>query len=337
MIFGLIKEALSDFREDNALPIAAALSFYTVFALPPLLILITMIAGMFWDAAGVEQALILEIQRAIGPDGAEQVRSMIQQGSAADRDGAAAAILSVAALLFGATGAFAQLQDALNTVWEVRRDPRKGGFMTTVMKRVLSFGMILVIVFLLLVSLVVSAVLTAAGGWVAAILPGTLGDAALWTANLALSLVVITLLFMAIYRVLPDAKVAWEDVFRGALVTAVLFVAGEHLLGLYFSESNPGSVFGAAGSLAIIFLWVYYSAVIFLLGAEITQVYADRVGSGVTPEKGAVRAVIDPRMLRSGRHSGEFRNPGRSTSARGSVGRFGPARTRWGARPIVPK
>ena len=302
MTFGLIKEALSDFRDDNALRIAAALSFYTVFALPPLLILVTMIAGMFWDAGGVEQALIQEIQRAIGPEGAEQVRSMIRQGSAADRDGALAPVLSVAALLFGATGAFAQLQDALNTVWEVQRDPRRGSLLATVMKRVLSFGMILVIVFLLLVSLVVSALLTAAGDFAAALLPGAFGEAALWIANLALSLVVVTLLFMTIYRVLPDAQVAWEDVFRGALVTGVLFIAGEHLLGLYFSESDPGSVFGAAGSLAIVFLWVYYSAVIFLFGAEITQVYADRVGSGVTPGKGAVRVVIDPRMLRSARH-----------------------------------
>jgi membrane protein len=187
--------------------------------------------------------------------------------------------------------------------------------------------------------LVVSALLTAAGGWVASILPGTLGDAALWTANLAFSLVVITLLFMAIYRVLPDAQVAWKDVFRGALVTAVLFIAGEHLLGLYFSESNPGSVFGAAGSLAIIFLWVYYSAVIFLLGAEITQVYADRVGGGVTPEKGAVRSLIDPRMLRTARHAdtGIVRTPGRSTNAGGSGGRFGPAPTRWPARPKAPR
>jgi membrane protein len=167
------------------------------------------------------------------------------------------------------------------------------------MKRVLSFGMILVIVFLLLVSLVVSALLTSAGDLVASLLPGALGEAALWTANLALSLVVVTLLFMAIYRVLPDARVSWEDVFRGALVTAILFIAGEHLLGFYFAESDPGSVFGAAGSLAIIFLWVYYSAVIFLLGAEITQVYADRVGRGVVPEKGAVRLVIEPRALRS--------------------------------------
>jgi membrane protein len=302
MITGLLREALKDFREDNALRVAAALSFYTVFALPPLLILITTIAGLFWDPGGIDDALAREIQGALGPEAAEQIRSMITEGRAADREGPLAAVVSVAALLFGATGAFAQLQDALNTVWEVRRDPRQGGMLATVTKRILSFGMILVIVFLLLVSLVVSALLTAAGDLVASLLPGAFGAAAVWAANLLFSLVVVTCLFMAIYRVLPDARVTWHDVFRGALITGVLFVAGEHLLGLYFAEWDPGSVFGAAGSLAIIFLWVYYSAVIFLLGAEITQVYADRMGGGVTPEKGAVRVPSGAGSLRGTWH-----------------------------------
>jgi membrane protein len=329
MIAGLFKDAFKDFMDDGALRIAAALSFYTVFALPPLLILITTIAGFFWDPGGIEDALVREIQGALGPEAAEQIRSMIREGGT-EREGPLAPILSIAALLFGATGAFAQLQDALNTVWEVRRDSRRGGVVATVMKRVLSFGMILVIVFLLLVSLVVSAGLTAAGGLIASVLPGAVGEAALWVANLALSLVVVSLLFMAIYRVLPDARVSWKDVVRGGLVTGVLFVAGEHLLGLYFSELDPGNAFGAAGSLAVIFLWVYYSAVIFLFGAEITQVYAVRVGSGVIPEKGAVPLVIEPRAL-------DVRSRGRSTGAGGTFARSAPGRTRSARLPTGPR
>jgi membrane protein len=149
------------------------------------------------------------------------------------------------------------------------------------MKRVLSFGMILVIVFLLIVSLVVSAILSAASARVASFLPMGIGDAALWAIDAALSLGIITLLFMAIFKVLPDADVSWRDVWRGSLVTAVLFVVGKFLLGFYIGRSNPGSAFGAAGSLAVILVWIYYSAIIFFLGAEFTQVYAERRGSGL--------------------------------------------------------
>ncbi|MEJ2504557.1 MAG: YihY/virulence factor BrkB family protein [Gemmatimonadota bacterium] len=161
-----------------------------------------------------------------------------------------------------------------------------------VLKRLLSFGMILVIAFLLLVSMVLSALLSAAGGLVAARLPGEVGAVALWVMELGLSLLVITGLFTAIYKILPDAHVSWSDVWRGALVTAALFVAGKSLLGVYISRSDPGSAYGAAGSLAVVLIWIYYSSMIALLGAEFTQAYAVRRGSGIEPDGDAVAADV---------------------------------------------
>lgn len=277
----LIRATFRDFRKDDVPRLAAALSYYTAFSLPPLLLLVMLMAGFLWDPQDVQGRLVSEIGIAMGPEAAEQIRSMIEQ---ADRPGSGSVfvtIISIAALLFGATGAFAQVQAALNTAWNVKPEARGSGILRIFMKRVISFGMILVIVFLLIVSLVVSAILSAASTRVASMLPMGIGDAALWAIDAALSLGIITLLFMAIFKVLPDADVSWSDVWRGSLVTAVLFVLGKFLLGFYIGRSDPGSAFGAAGSLAVILVWIYYSAIIFFLGAEFTQVYAERRGSGL--------------------------------------------------------
>ncbi|MFP4622587.1 MAG: YihY/virulence factor BrkB family protein, partial [Gemmatimonadota bacterium] len=264
--------------------------YYTVFSLPPMLILLLMIAGLLFEPQEIQGRLVSEAGGAMGSEGAQQIRSMIEHADRPGSGGALMTVLSIAALIFGATGAFAQLQAALNQAWDVKRDPEKSGIMGMVVKRVLSFGMILVIAFLLLVSMVLSALLSAAGGEVAGALPGGLGQAALWVIDLGVSLVVITGLFMAIYKVLPDAVVAWSDVWRGALVTAVLFVLGKFLLGFYIGRSDPGSAFGAAGSLAVILVWIYYSAMILFIGAEFTQVYAQRRGRRIRPDEDAVRA-----------------------------------------------
>ena len=287
----LIKTTFKEFMDDDSPRMAAALSYYTVFSLPPLLILLIMIAGLFFNPADIQGRVVEEFGGAIGSQGAEQIRTMIQQADRPGSGGVLTTILSIAALIFGATGAFSQLQGALNEAWEVEKDPEKSGILSMVMKRVLSFGMILVIAFLLLVSMVLSALLSSAGSVIASVLGGGIGEVALWVINLGLSLVVITGLFMAMYKVLPDAEVAWGDVWRGALFTAVLFVLGKFLLGFYLSQSSPGSAFGAAGSLAVLLVWIYYSAMIFFLGAEFTQVYADRRGSGIQPDDDAVRVV----------------------------------------------
>jgi membrane protein len=291
----LIKATFRDFKDDEVPRLSAALAYYTVFSLPPMLILLIMIAAFFFDPQDIQGRLVQEIGGAIGPNAADQIRTMINEADRPGSGGPLVTLLSIAALIFGATGAFAQLQGALNKAWEVEKDPEEGGWMSVVTKRLLSFGMILVIAFLLLVSLVLSTLLGAAGGTLASFLPTGLGEAALWAINLTLSLLVITLLFMAMYKWLPDAEIAWSDVWRGALATAALFVLGKFLLGFYISRSDPGSAYGAAGSLAVLLVWVYYSAMIFFLGAEFTQVYADRRGSGIQPDDDAVRVVEETR------------------------------------------
>jgi membrane protein len=287
VMFDMLKETVREFMDDDAPRLAAALSYYTIFSLPPLLILLVMIAGVFLDPAEIEGRLAGEMGGAIGPEGAEQIRTILEQADRPGSGGPLMTILSVLALVFGASGAFAQLQAALNKAWEVSGDAGNGGIGAVVLKRALSFGMILVIAFLLLVSLVLSAFLARAGGWAAGLLPGALGDAALRGLDLGLSLVVITALFATMFKVLPDAEIAWRDVWGGALATAALFVLGKFLLGIYIGVSDPGSAFGAAGSLALILVWVYYSAMIFFFGAELTQVRARRRGRAIRPEQDA--------------------------------------------------
>ena len=277
----LIKAAFRDFLDDDGPRLAAALSYYTVFSLPPLLILIVMIAGAFVDPENVQGRLVQEMGGVLGQEGAQQIQTMIRNANRPGSGGPLMTVLSIAALIFGATGAFGQLQAALNDAWEVEPEAEKGGIMGMVLKRVLSFGMILVIAFLLLVSMVLSAALSSAGGAIVGVLPGAVGGVALWAFDLGLSLLVVTGLFAAIFKILPDAEVAWRDVWVGGFLTAVLFVVGKALLGLYIGRSDPGSAYGAAGSLALILVWIYYSAMIFFFGAELTQAWAERRGSGI--------------------------------------------------------
>jgi membrane protein len=195
------------------------------------------------------------------------------------------------ALLFGAVGAFVELQNALNRVWDVAPDPEQGGLRRLIGQRIMSFGMLLTIVFLLLVSLVVSAALSALGDAVGAMLPAALSGVALQAINFAASLAVVTLLFALLFRYVPDAEIAWRDVWIGALATATLFTIGKFLLGLYLGRSDPGSAFGAAGALALLLVWIYYSAIILFLGAEFTQAQAAQRGAGIAPAEGAVRVT----------------------------------------------
>ena len=182
-----------------------------------------------------------------------------------------ATLLGVAALLVGATGAFLQLQASLNKAWEVKPDPKQGGIKQFIRKRLFSFGMILVIAFLLLVSLVVSALISALGHMLQSLLPGGVSEVLLYLVDLVVSLAVITSVFATMFKVLPDAEIAWKDVWPGAVVTAVLFVLGKFLIGFYLGRSNPGEAFGAAGALALILAWIYYSSLILLFGAEFTE------------------------------------------------------------------
>ncbi len=298
--FSLLKDSGKEFMDDGSTTQAAALSYYTIFSLPPLLLLILMILGAVVDPHEVQQQLQGQLGALMGPSASQQVGAMMQQANQPGSGSVLTTILSIAALLFGATGAFGQLQAAINRAWEVMPDPDQGGLKAVLLKRVFSFGMILSIAFLLLVSLVLSALLSAFGTALNQYLPSGLSGPLVQVINQLISLLVITLLFAAIFKVLPDARVAWRDVWVGAAFTAVLFVIGKYLIGLYLGHSNPGEAFGAAGSLAVMFIWVYYSSMILLFGAEFTQVWAKRHGSGIAPDRGAVRVLEERRPLREG-------------------------------------
>jgi membrane protein len=295
---GLIKRSVHDFLNDDCPTMAAALSYYTVFSLPPLLLLILILVGALLDPQDVQGGIEAQIQDLMGPAGAAQVRTILQ---AADRPGSGGllqTILGVIALILGATGAFGQLQAALNRAWQVAPDPRQGGIKSFVIKRVFSLGMVLALAFLLLVSLVLSAALSAFGSKLGSILPDGISGTVLEAINFALSFGTIALLFAAMFKVLPDARIAWRDVWVGAIVTAFLFTIGKFLIGFYLGRSNPGQAFGAAGSLALMLVWIYYSSMILLFGAEFTQTWAERQGKGIEPESGAVRAVQEKHIMR---------------------------------------
>jgi membrane protein len=297
-LFAILKESASDFMSDECPRIAAALAYYTIFSLPPLLILLVLLAGSIWDPATVEEALRTQFAGMIGDDAADQIRTMIQSANQPG-GGVISTILGLGALAFGATGAFIQLQSALNRAWEVEPDPSQGGLRNFVVKRMFSFGMLLGIAFLVAVSLALSAMLAAFGG----MLGGALGGASelvLQALNFAVSFLVLAALFAAIFRFLPDARIAWRDVWVGALATSLFFVIGKFAIGVYLGRSDPGQAFGAAGSLAVLLVWIYYAAIVVLFGAEFTQTWAERRGSGIEPEEGAVRVVETTRQVDEG-------------------------------------
>jgi membrane protein len=284
-IFQLLKQSFKDFSDDDCPRMAAALSYYTVFALPPLLILILMIVGAFVDPQEATQA----IGSNLPGEASNQIGTIVKQANNPAAKSGLSAVLGVFTLLLGATGAFLQLQAALNRAWEVEPDPKAGGLKSFIFKRVLSLGMLLSIAFLILVSLVLSSALEALGGAADEVVGGGIGPVFLKVGIEVLSFAVITLLFAGIFKVLPDARVALKDVWVGALATSLLFTLGKFGLSLYLGRSNPGQAFGAAGSLALILVWIYYSSMIVLFGAEFTQAWAENRGSGMEPEKGARR------------------------------------------------
>jgi len=296
-LFQLLKQSVKSFSEDDCPTMAAALSYYTVFSLPPLLVLLLTILGSVIDPQDIRGTIESQMREAMGPAGAGQVRTILANVERPGAGGALPAVLSVIALLLGATGVFGQLQAALNKAWGVAPDPSKGGIKSMLLKRMFGIGMVLGLAFILLVSLVVSAVLSAFGDQIGRFLPEGLSAPVLEAINFAGSLAVIALLFGAIFKVMPDAKIAWSDVRVGAVVTALLFVAGKFALGLYLGRSNPGEAFGAAGALALMLVWIYYSSMIVLLGAEFTEAWAEHRGRRIVPEKGAVRVVRETRRM----------------------------------------
>lgn len=284
----LLKQTATNFVDDRCQTMAAALAYYTAFSLPPLLVLILLVLGSVMDPTDLQGNIEQQLGALMGPKGAEQVQALLQQAQKPITGGVLPTILSVGALLFGATGVFGELQGALNSAWKVAPDPAKGGAKNFVMKRILSFTMVFAVAFLLLVSLTLSAMISAFGAIVSNMFEGGLNTAVLFTLDLTLSFIIFSLVFATIFKFVPDAKIDWHDVEIGAMGTATLFLIGKFLIGFYLGQSNPGEAYGAAGSLAILLVWLYYSSMILLFGAEFTKVWSDAHGRGIRPEKGAV-------------------------------------------------
>jgi membrane protein len=302
--FGLLKETVDDFFEDDCPMHAAALSYYTIFALPPLLALLLMLAGFVWDPTQIQGAIESQVRDLVGENGAAQVRAMLEHRNASADSGIFPKIIGVGLLIFGATGAFLQLQKSLNRAWEVEPVPGKGQIRDFLTKRLFSFGLIVGIFFLMMVSLVVTAALSALGEHFG----GGLPKSVMLVLNSLVAFGVITVLFAAMFKVLPDAEMELRDVWVGAVVTALLFMIGKFALGYYLGRSDPGSAFGAAGSLAVILIWIYYASWTVLFGAELTQAWVERYGSGIRPEEGASFVVERKERVRP-------RLSGRSVSA----------------------
>ena len=290
-IFDLVKTVFSDWSEDRAPRLGAALAYYAVFSLAPLLVLLIGIAGLVFGQEAVESRVMAQVGGLVGEEGGAAISEMIRSARKPST-GIIATAIGLVTLLFGASGVFGQLHDALNTIWEVQPKPGRG-ILGVIRDRFVSFTMILGVGFLLMISLVVSAGLAAFGEVLSGFLPGP--EMFLQAINLVVALAVITVLFALIFKVLPDADIKWSDVWIGAFVTAVLFIIGKFALGLYLGKSNVGSSFGATGSLIIILVWIYYSSQILFLGAEFTQVYANTYGSRVVPDEDAVAVTEEAR------------------------------------------
>jgi membrane protein len=276
-MWSLIRQTLQDWRSDNIPVQAAALAYFTVFSLAPLLVIVLAVLGLIYDQGEARRYIIEELRKLLGPEGADFISNMLEAANKRGT-GVVATVVGLVTLFVGATGVFLHLQQTLNLIWEVK--PRALSFWQQIRLRLISFGMILAVGFLILVSLVANALLSALSNSVM----GALGTGWLWRGlDFVVSLGVITLLFALIYKFLPDTVIAWRDVWIGAIVTALLFNLGRFAIGFYLGNSATASVYGAAGSLVILLLWIYYSAQIVLLGAEFTQVYAHRRGSRATP------------------------------------------------------
>ncbi len=281
----ILKETFKKFNEREPFNNSIIIAYYTIFSLPGLLVVIINLAGYFYGREAVTGQITGQIQGMIGGDTARDIENII--ANATQQEGTVlASILGVATLLFGATGIFYQLQQIFNKIWEVKPKP-KGKFLKLIKDRVFSFGLIVVVGFLLLVSLVLSAGLSALGQWVASHISEGL-NIVFSILDIIVSFGVVTVLFAALYKILPDAKVGWRSVWTGAVITSILFVVTKYALGLYFGKSEPGSTYGAAGTIILIMLWVSYAGLILLFGAEFTRVYADRKGHKAKPSEHAV-------------------------------------------------
>jgi len=285
----LTKLTFADFVEDAALDRAAMIGFYTIFSLPAVLIITIRIAGAVFGDDAVRGQVVQQISGIVGHDSAEQIQSIIQNASLSPAS-TMGTIVGVCTMIFTATTVFVALQDSLNAIWEVKAKPEKG-WLKLIVDRVLSLALVVSLGFLLLVSLTIDILL----GIVNDFLRDQFSGFAIYlvtAGNVLVSILISIVIFAAIFKVLPDAKIKWYNVWVGATVTAILFVLGKYVLSLYFQHEPLADTYGAAGSMVLILIWVYYTAIIFLLGAEFTQVYSRENDRGIVPQDNAVKVKV---------------------------------------------
>lgn len=283
---GVLKQTVKLWTGRRAFQHAAALSYFTLFSLAPLLIIVIAIAGAFFGEQTVRSEVTEQITGAMGPRAAEMVTQAIEQ-SRVQQSGLLPMILGIGALVFGATTVFGQMQSSLDQFWDVRPSPKRSGLIVFLWTRLVSFGLVIIIGFLLLVSFAAQIALGAVMEYAQERLP--IPTLVVTIVNLMVSLVVATLLFAMIFKVLPDVRLQWRDTWAGALFTAVLFVVGQGLISFYLTRAAPASTYGAAGALVLILLWVYYSALILFLGAAFTRAYVRSRGAIIPPKRTAVK------------------------------------------------
>lgn len=323
-LFEVFKQSFKEWGEDKAPRLGAALAYYTIFSIGPLLVIVIAVASFVFGNA--QDQIVSTIQGVVGEGGAKVIKDTIEN---ANKGGAniIATIIGIVTLLLGASGVFGQLKDALNTIWEVQ--PKPGlGIVNTIKERFFSFTMVLGTGFLLLISLVVTAAVSALNEVLKSILPG--GDIVGQVVSFLVSILIVALMFTLLFKFLPDVKITWSDVWIGGLMTAILFTLGQFALGFYLSSGAVGKSFGAAASFVVILVWIYYSTQILLFGAEFTQVYTNKYGSHVRPEENAEFVTEEARAQEGAPHI-EGEEPHGSKQAKG--GKAAPRRRTLKASP----
>lgn len=282
----LLKLTFAEWTNDNTFELSAALAFYTMFSIAPVLLIAVGVASFFLAPETATNRIVGEMEKMVGAQGANAVRQLIESSRGFGK-GLWAVSVGIVTLIMGATAVFGELQSALNHIWDVKAEPHRSVILSLIVDRLRSFSIAICVGFLLLVSLVISAVISGLQDYMNTWLPGIPW---FWqTSNVIASFFVVAVLFAMIYKFLPDVVISWRDVWIGAAVTAVLFTGGKYLIGVYLGKTATASAFGAAGSLVVLLFWVYYSALIGFFGAEFTQIYARRYGSKICPKKHAVR------------------------------------------------
>jgi membrane protein len=296
-ILKMLKTAFIRWWDRDPFREGAIIAYYAIFSLPGLLVLMLVLAGYFFGQEAISGTLNKQISGAIGTDSAETVQTMIKS-SMQNKDSIWASILGIITIIMGATAVFAQFQKSINNIWEVEPSTEKSGIWLFLKSRLFSFGLIITIAFLLLISLVLSSLLSAFSNWIA----NSLSESLLVifvVIDAVVSLGMVTVLFAMMFRILPDAKIKWRSVWIGAFITAILFDIGKYALGLYFGKADPASGYGAAGTIILILLWANYSSMIVFYGAEFTKVYSDEHYGSVAPADHAVKFKLEKKIIES--------------------------------------